>query len=71
MVLLADPKVRNWLEQKSKAEAAAEQAATAESASQALDGRLAAIREHIVSKMTARPSATCRWDVTSIVGSLT
>src|SRR6516165_6874850 len=48
MTLLADPKVRNWLEQQSKAEAAAEQAATEESVSQALDSRLAAIREHIV-----------------------
>jgi small-conductance mechanosensitive channel len=47
MTLLADPKVRNWLEQQSKAEAAAEQAATEESVSQALDGRLAAIREHL------------------------
>jgi small-conductance mechanosensitive channel len=48
MALLADPKVRNWLEQESKAEAAAEQAATEESVSQALDNRLTAIREHIV-----------------------
>jgi len=48
MTLLADPKVRNWLEQQSKAEAASEQAATEESVSQALDDRLAAIREHIV-----------------------
>jgi small-conductance mechanosensitive channel len=47
MTLLGDPKVRNWLEQQSKAEAAAEQAATEESVSQALDGRLAAIREHL------------------------
>jgi small-conductance mechanosensitive channel len=48
MALLADPKVRDWLEQESKAEAASEQAATEESVSQALDDRLAAIREHIV-----------------------
>jgi len=48
MTLLADPKVRNWLEQQSKAEAAAEQAATEESVPQALDSRLAAMREHIV-----------------------
>src|SRR6516162_8879248 len=48
MTLLGDPKVRNWLEKESKAQAAAEQAATEESVSQALDGRLAAIREHIV-----------------------
>jgi hypothetical protein len=47
MTLLGDPKVRNWLEQQSKAEAAAEQAATEESVSQALDDRLAAIREHL------------------------
>jgi small-conductance mechanosensitive channel len=48
MTLLADPKVRNWLEKESKAEAASEQAAGDESVSQELDGRLAAIREHIV-----------------------
>jgi hypothetical protein len=48
MALLADPKVRNWLEQESKAEAAAERAASEESVSQALDRRLTAIREHIV-----------------------
>src|SRR5215468_3751240 len=48
MTLLADPKVRDWLEQESKAEAASEQAATEESVSRALDGRLAAMREHIV-----------------------
>ena len=46
--LLADPKVRNWLEQQAKAEAASERAASEESVSQALDSRLAAIREHIV-----------------------
>jgi len=48
MTLLADPKVRNWLEQQSKAEAASERAAPEESVSQALDSRLGAIREHIV-----------------------
>src|SRR6516162_7070855 len=48
MTLLADPKVRNWLEEQSRAEAAAEQAATDEPVSQALDSRLAAMREHIV-----------------------
>src|SRR5215468_8122147 len=47
MTLLGDPKVRNWLEQQSRAQAAAEQTATEESVSQALDNRLAAIREHI------------------------
>lgn len=45
--LLADPKVRNWLEQQAKAEAASERAANEVSVSQALDDRLAAIREHI------------------------
>ena len=55
MTLLADPKVRNWLEKESKAEAASEQAATEESVSQALDGRLAAIREHIVAVAGAVP----------------
>src|SRR5215469_13662869 len=48
MTLLADPRVRNWLEQQSKAEAASERAASEETVSQALDSRLAAIREHIV-----------------------
>jgi small-conductance mechanosensitive channel len=48
MTLLADPKVRNWLEEQSKAEAASERAATEEPVSRALDDRLAAIREHIV-----------------------
>src|SRR5215469_7789717 len=47
MTLLGDPKVRNWLEQQSRAQAAAEQAATEESVSQALDEHLAAIREHL------------------------
>ncbi len=48
MTLLADPKVRNWLEQESKAEAKSEQAVAEKSVSRALDTRLAAIREHIV-----------------------
>jgi len=48
MTLLADPKVRNWLEEQSKAEAASERAAEEEPVSQVLDSRLAAIREHIV-----------------------
>jgi hypothetical protein len=47
MTLLGDPKVRDWLDQQSKAQAASERAATEESVSQALDGRLAAIREHL------------------------
>jgi moderate conductance mechanosensitive channel len=53
--LLADPKVRNWLEQQAKAEAASERAATEESVSQALDDRLAAIREHIVALAATVP----------------
>src|SRR5215471_14864297 len=48
ITLLADPKVRNWLEEQSKAEAASERAATEEPVSQVLASRLAAIREHIV-----------------------
>jgi hypothetical protein len=55
MTLLGDPKVRNWLEQQNKAQAAAEQAATEESVSQALDGRLAAIREHLAALASAVP----------------
>jgi moderate conductance mechanosensitive channel len=54
-ILLADPKVRNWLEQQAKAEAASERAVTEESVSQALDSRLAAIREHIVALAGAVP----------------
>src|SRR5215472_16697412 len=53
--LLADPKVRNWLEQQAKAEAASEKAATEESVSQALDSRLGAIREHIVALAATVP----------------
>ena len=48
ITLLADPKVRNWLEEQSKAEAASERAATEEPVSQVLASRLAGIREHIV-----------------------
>jgi len=48
MTLLADPKVRNWLEQQSKAEAASERATAEEPVSRVLDSRLAAIREHIL-----------------------
>ncbi|MBV8109603.1 MAG: mechanosensitive ion channel family protein, partial [Hyphomicrobiales bacterium] len=55
MTLLADPKVRNWLEEQSKAEAASERAATEESVSQALDSRLGAIREHIVALASTVP----------------
>jgi small-conductance mechanosensitive channel len=62
MTLLADPKVRNWLEQESKAEAAAEQAATEESVSQALDSRIGAIREHIVALGAAVPDLPNQFD---------
>ena len=55
MTLLADPKVRNWLEEQSKAEAASERIATEEHVSQVLDSRLAAIREHIVALARAVP----------------
>jgi hypothetical protein len=55
MTLLGDPKVRNWLEQQSKAQAASEQAATEESVSQALDGRLAAIRGHLAALASTVP----------------
>src|SRR5215813_10314222 len=55
MTLLADPKVRNWLEEQSKAEAASERAAAEEPVSQVLDSRLAAIREHIVALARAVP----------------
>src|SRR5215813_1296721 len=55
MTLLADPKVRNWLEEQSKAEAASERTATEEHVSQVLDSRLAAIREHIVALARAVP----------------
>src|ERR1700757_3574346 len=55
MILLADPKGRNWLEQQGKDEAASEPAVTEESVSQALDSRLAAIREHIVALAGAVP----------------
>jgi small-conductance mechanosensitive channel len=55
MTLLADPKVRDWLEQESKAEAASKQAVTEESVSQALDSRLGAIREHVVALAATVP----------------
>jgi small-conductance mechanosensitive channel len=48
MTLLADPKVRDWLEQQSKAEAASERATAEEPVSRVLDSRLAAIRGHIL-----------------------
>ena len=55
MTLLADPKVRNWLEEQSKAEAASERAAEEEPVWQVLDSRLGAIREHIVHRMSSLP----------------
>ena len=57
MTLLADPKVRDWLEQESKAEAAQAQASDTEasSISHELDARLGAIREHIVALGVALP----------------
>jgi small-conductance mechanosensitive channel len=57
MTLLADPKVRDWLEQESKAEAAQEKASDPEasSVSHYFDTRVAAVREHIVALGTAIP----------------
>jgi len=50
MTLLADPKVRDWLEQESKAEAAQARETDAEtsSISHEIDTHVAAVREHIV-----------------------
>jgi moderate conductance mechanosensitive channel len=50
MTLLADPKVRDWLERESRAEAAHDKASDtqASSVSHYFDSRVAAIREHIV-----------------------
>ena len=57
MTLLADPKVRDWLEQESKAEAAQEKASEAATASvsEYFDSRVGAIREHIVALAAAFP----------------
>jgi len=57
MTLLADPKVRDWLEQESKAKAAQARATDAEaiSISHEFDSRVAAIREHIVALGAALP----------------
>ena len=57
MTLLADPKVRDWLEQESKAEAAQARESDAEtsSISHELDAHLGAIREHIVALGVALP----------------
>jgi small-conductance mechanosensitive channel len=57
MTLLADPKVRDWLEQESKAKAAQARATDAEaiSISHEFDSRVAALREHIVALGAALP----------------
>ena len=57
MTLLADPKVRDWLEQESKAKAAQARATDAEaiSISHEFDSRVAGIREHIVALGAALP----------------
>ena len=57
MTLLADPKVRDWLEKESKAEAAHEKASDAEtmSVSHYFDSRVGAIRDHIVALAAALP----------------
>jgi moderate conductance mechanosensitive channel len=57
MALLADPKVRDWLEQESKAEAAQarESDTEASSISHEFDSHVAAIREHIVALGAALP----------------
>ena len=57
MTLLADPKVRDWLEKESKAEAAQAPASDAEktSVSHYFDERIGATREHIVALAAALP----------------
>jgi moderate conductance mechanosensitive channel len=57
MALLADPKVRDWLEQESKAEAAQARESDGEtnSVSHEFDNHVAAIREHIVALGAALP----------------
>jgi moderate conductance mechanosensitive channel len=57
MVLLADPKVRDWLEQESKAEIAQENKSDEEtnSISHEFDSHVAAVREHIVALGAALP----------------
>src|SRR5260370_16211568 len=58
MTLLADPKVRDWLEQESKAEAAQARASDAEarSISHEFDSRVSAIRDHLVALGAALPN---------------
>src|SRR5215472_6895111 len=57
MTLLADPKVRDWLEQESKAEAAQERKSGSDetSVSHYIDKRVGATREHIVALAAAIP----------------
>ena len=57
MTLLADPKVRDWLEQESKAKAAQARESDTEgnSVSHEFDSHVAAIREHIVALGAALP----------------
>jgi moderate conductance mechanosensitive channel len=57
MTLLADPKVRDWLDQESKAEAAQERRSSGEdtSVSHYFDERIGATREHIVALAAAIP----------------
>jgi len=57
MTLLADPKVRDWLEQESKAEATQERESDGAtySISHDFDSHVAAIREHIVALGVAFP----------------
>src|SRR5262249_20690504 len=57
MTLLADPKVRDWLEKESKAEAAQARGSDAEetSVSRYFDKRIGATREHIIGLATALP----------------
>ncbi len=57
LTLLADPKVRDWLEKESKAEAAHVKGSEAEtsSVSHYFDSRVAVIREHIVALGAALP----------------
>jgi moderate conductance mechanosensitive channel len=54
LTLLADPKVEAWLKQQNEAKTAAKEAPE-EPVSQALDNRLAAIREHIVALAATVP----------------
>ena len=57
MTLLADPKVRDWLEQESKAQAAQARESDAEtsSISHEIDTHVAAVREHILALGIALP----------------